>query len=173
MRTYRGCGGTAPLILIPALDSGAWPTSHPTPTEHEAVWAPEAVWTFWRTETSLAPVRSWTPDYPALSPPRKFASKILCVCVCRGRGTLRQLKFACLLSADLGSVAWLWSPIFERYCTLLTVSVLLQINPLNAELYPICHLLALLGVHHIFRVSELRVNQPPSHRAEWDNGKKY
>ena len=24
-----------------------------------------------------------------------------------------------------------------------------QINPLNAELNPICHLLALLGAHHI------------------------
>jgi hypothetical protein len=31
-------------------------------------------------------------------------------------------------------------------------------NPLNAELNPICHLLALLGVHHIFHVSGLRVN---------------
>ena len=33
-----------------------------------------------------------------------------------------------------------------------------MINPLNAELNPICHLLALLGAHHIFHVSELRVN---------------
>jgi len=31
------------------------------------------------------------------------------------------------------------------------------INPLNAELKPICHLLALLGAHHIFHVSGLRV----------------
>jgi hypothetical protein len=31
-------------------------------------------------------------------------------------------------------------------------------NPLNAELNPICHLLALLGAHHIFHVSVLRVN---------------
>ena len=31
-------------------------------------------------------------------------------------------------------------------------------NPLNAELNPICHLLALLGAHHIFHVSGLRVN---------------
>ena len=30
-------------------------------------------------------------------------------------------------------------------------------NPLNAELNPICHLVALLGAHHIFRVSGLRV----------------
>jgi len=32
------------------------------------------------------------------------------------------------------------------------------INPLNAELNPICHLLALLGAHLIFHVSGLRVN---------------
>ena len=32
-----------------------------------------------------------------------------------------------------------------------------DLNPLNAELNPICHLLALLGAHHIFHVSVLRV----------------
>jgi hypothetical protein len=31
------------------------------------------------------------------------------------------------------------------------------INPLNAELNPICHLLALLGAHLIFHVSRIRV----------------
>jgi len=31
-------------------------------------------------------------------------------------------------------------------------------NPLNAELNPICHLLALLGTHHILHVSRIRVN---------------
>ena len=31
------------------------------------------------------------------------------------------------------------------------------INPLNAELNPICHLLALLGAHPILRVSRIRV----------------
>jgi hypothetical protein len=30
-------------------------------------------------------------------------------------------------------------------------------NPLNDELNPICHLLALLGVHHILHVSRIRV----------------
>ena len=33
-----------------------------------------------------------------------------------------------------------------------------QINPLNAELNPICHLLALLGAHHILHVSRIGVN---------------
>ena len=32
-----------------------------------------------------------------------------------------------------------------------------EFNPLNAELNPICHLLALLGAHHVFHVSVLRV----------------
>jgi len=31
-------------------------------------------------------------------------------------------------------------------------------NPLNAELDPVCHLLALLGAHHILHVSRIRVN---------------
>ena len=31
------------------------------------------------------------------------------------------------------------------------------INPLNTELNPICHLLALLGVHHILHLSRIRV----------------
>jgi len=34
----------------------------------------------------------------------------------------------------------------------------MHINPLNAELNPICHLLALLGTHHILHVSRIRVN---------------
>ena len=32
-----------------------------------------------------------------------------------------------------------------------------HINPLNAELNPICHLLALLGVHHFLHFSRVRV----------------
>jgi hypothetical protein len=32
------------------------------------------------------------------------------------------------------------------------------INPLNAELNPVCHLLAMLGAHHILHVSWIRVN---------------
>jgi len=31
------------------------------------------------------------------------------------------------------------------------------INPLNAELNPICHLLALLGAHHFLHVGRIRV----------------
>jgi hypothetical protein len=32
------------------------------------------------------------------------------------------------------------------------------VNPLNAELNPICHLLALLEVHHFLHVRRIRVN---------------
>ena len=39
-------------------------------------------------------------------------------------------------------------------CTLTVIFV----NPLNAELNPTCHMLAVLGAHHIFHVSGLRVN---------------
>ena len=31
-------------------------------------------------------------------------------------------------------------------------------NTLNAELNPICHLLALLGAHHILHISRINVN---------------
>jgi len=33
-----------------------------------------------------------------------------------------------------------------------------NINPLKTQLNPICHLLALLGAHHILHVSRIRVN---------------
>jgi hypothetical protein len=36
---------------------------------------------------------------------------------------------------------------------------LLTFIPLNAKSNPICHLLALLGAHHILNVSRLRVNK--------------
>jgi len=35
-----------------------------------------------------------------------------------------------------------------------------NINPLKAELKPICHLMALLGAHLIFHVSRIRVKPP-------------
>ena len=33
-----------------------------------------------------------------------------------------------------------------------------SVNPLNVELNPVCHLLALLGAHPILHVSRIRVN---------------
>jgi len=34
----------------------------------------------------------------------------------------------------------------------------MTVNPLNAKLNPICHLLALLGAHHILNVSRIMIN---------------
>jgi hypothetical protein len=41
---------------------------------------------------------------------------------------------------------------------ILKIEIHLLFNPLNAELNPICHLLALLGAHHILHVSGMKVN---------------
>jgi hypothetical protein len=35
--------------------------------------------------------------------------------------------------------------------------IVLDVNPLNAELNPICYLLALLGAHNLLHVSRIRV----------------
>jgi len=39
------------------------------------------------------------------------------------------------------------------------VKLLHDFNPLNAKLNPICHLLALLGAHHIIYVSRIRLKR--------------
>jgi len=46
-----------------------------------------------------------------------------------------------------------------------------EVNPLNADLNPICHLLALLGAHHILHVSRIRVsskNDESLERIGWE-----
>jgi len=40
------------------------------------------------------------------------------------------------------------------------------VEALHAELNPICHLLALLGAHHILYVSRIRVKAPPRQFSE-------
>jgi hypothetical protein len=47
-----------------------------------------------------------------------------------------------------------------------------QINPLNTELNPICHLLALLGAHHILHVSKIRVNMISNNNNNNNNNNK-
>jgi len=44
--------------------------------------------------------------------------------------------------------------LFRRLCQI-------ALNPLNAELNPICHLLELLGAHYILHVSRIRVKLLP------------
>jgi len=56
----------------------------------------------------------------------------------------------------------------DRHCGLITeteagksdLAKHARVNPLNAELNPICHLLALLGAHHILHVSRVKAKQP-------------
>ena len=43
-------------------------------------------------------------------------------------------------------------------CDIACAAPQLLFNPLNAELNPVCHLLALLEAHHILHVSRIRVN---------------
>jgi len=42
------------------------------------------------------------------------------------------------------------------------------INPLNAELNPICHTQALLGAHHILHISRIRVNNKEQYEFACD-----
>jgi len=57
----------------------------------------------------------------------------------------QRLYFGCGRVFEIEEREWTW--IFTD-----------NLNPLNAKVNPICHLLALLGAHHIFHVSRLRVN---------------
>ena len=43
------------------------------------------------------------------------------------------------------------------FISALVLSTVVWVNPLNDELNPICYLLALLGAHHFFHVSRIRV----------------
>jgi hypothetical protein len=45
---------------------------------------------------------------------------------------------------------FIWDPMY--------IYIYIFINPLNAELNSICHLLTLLGAHPIFHISRIRVN---------------
>jgi hypothetical protein len=47
----------------------------------------------------------------------------------------------------------------RREPEILRISFEADFNPLNAKLNPICHLMALLGAHHILHVSRVRVNR--------------
>jgi len=77
-----------------------------------------------------------------------------------------KIHFNIILQSTSGSSKWCFlqvsppqpvctSPLLIR-ATCPTHPILL--NPLNAELNPICHLLALLGAHHILHISRIRVN---------------
>ena len=66
---------------------------------------------------------------------------------------LRYTYFSCTLYFSSSLIT------AKRVSTLVTcLGNLCKLNTLNAELNPVCHLLALLGVHHILHVSRIRVN---------------
>jgi hypothetical protein len=58
------------------------------------------------------------------------------------------------------------APLQSAHCSFQHIeggTVAQMFNPSNAELSPICHLLALLGAHHILHVSRISVNVLISH----------
>jgi len=67
-------------------------------------------------------------------------------------GGVSRLRFVFLFQTQSWNAAH--SCMFLEYVQWLTVNIF---NPLNAELNPICYLLALLGAHHFLRVSRIRV----------------
>jgi hypothetical protein len=93
-------------------------------------------------------------------------------CWCMGSRGLKECK-ACALTFQAQWLSYVPPELTFRYSTFCpqnAVCILCGsqkervfisryiINPLNAELNPICHLLALLGAHHILHVSRIRVN---------------
>jgi ribosomal protein S14 len=70
---------------------------------------------------------------------------------------MTKSKTRCLLSFDHNFLhRW-----FQLCCAVIRFAFVtvrwVYFNPLNAELNPICHLLALLGAHHILHISRIRV----------------
>jgi len=59
-----------------------------------------------------------------------------------------HFKFGPNKNTDLSEVQSLWAE---------------GVNPLNAKLNPICHLLALLRGHHIFHISRIKVKDAEIH----------
>jgi len=70
-----------------------------------------------------------------------------------------RAKFFCIFEC-FHKVIWGMGVSFflkTSYVDMLLLPTIHLFNPLNAVLNPICHLLALLGTHHIFHVCGMRV----------------
>jgi hypothetical protein len=65
-------------------------------------------------------------------------------------------ELSCGLVGQLLHIVRLYKVGIDAFCKL--VLYLDKFNPLNAELNPIRHLLALVRAHHILHVSRIRVN---------------
>ena len=120
------------------------PWKDPVPIVQDGGWAPGPVWT---DAENLAPTGIRSPERPARS-----LSLYRLSYPGPERERERENASGINLNTDVLCVVTL------HYLTLsrgkLTRIVL---NPLNAELNPICYLLALLGAHHFLHVSRIRV----------------
>jgi hypothetical protein len=65
----------------------------------------------------------------------------------------KNIKFG-LLCRTVPTIQFFWEVTLCHWA-----SSFLHFNPLNTESNPICHLLALLGAHHILHVSRIRVKR--------------
>jgi len=68
---------------------------------------------------------------------KELVRYVNCVCLPCSSGKVRLVKYL----RNVGSIKWVFA------------------WPLHAQLNPICHLLALLGAHHILHVSRIRVKR--------------
>ena len=117
-----------------------------------------------------------TQMYPAISPVCIFEwiKKELILAICRFPAALlpchcKSVTTAIRISTQLRSYWAVWAfslssgghesetLLQKTYIYATFLLRLLQFNPLNPELNPICYLLALLGAHHFLHVSRIRV----------------
>jgi hypothetical protein len=108
--------------------------------------------------TRFPPVReSLTPDYRSVGHLRFSLRGILSL----DRDCRNGFGWDCSLARCLLLLLWMasWTVDWRNkvlYCGK-NRPVFEKINPLNPELNPICYLLTLLGAHHFFHVSRIRV----------------
>ena len=84
-------------------------------------------------------------------------SRINCISTTSGICHSVQMTVWCAGLDETAVSSKTCTPNGHLYRVTYTRSRIDTINPLNAELNPICHLLALLGVHHFLHVSRIRV----------------
>jgi hypothetical protein len=89
-----------------------------------------------------------------------FVCVCVCVCVCVFEFAVKNWRFAADEEDKILHVLTMEPQSKELQCSdhFNIIYIYMLFNPLNAELNPICHLLALLGAHHILHVSGSRVN---------------
>ena len=85
--------------------------------------------------------------------------------LCNGRYCVKTTKFSTKIFFAKGNQSEVYFSLiycmkikFWRFHTCCAKRFVGFINPSNVELNPICHLLALLGIHHILHVSRIGVN---------------